>query len=170
VLLAYYKSAELDVSIRPAGIGAAPIGARVSLLGLEHYVAGGGTDGAPLTIPDVDGLQVLTFTAYYSRSVLDVSIHRPRMPAFRARTCVSLEGLPEFFRWCTCASKIYCQGGKLDGFGIEALAALCGVRPTSTGVQDGAFDEFELAGGVDLLGGDATADADADALQRRVVQ
>lgn len=29
--LAHYKSAELDVSIRPAGIGGAPIGARVSM-------------------------------------------------------------------------------------------------------------------------------------------
>lgn len=162
--LAHYRSAELDVRIQPTGIGGAPISARVSMLNIEHYFARGG-DGATLEIPDVEDLHVVMFTAYYSHQELEVSIRRARMPNCRDSARVSLEGLPEFFKWCSRATQIYFDGGKMCGFDADELAVLCGVKPGSIGVQLNAFDGFELAG-VDVL--DVDADADADALQQGI--
>lgn len=163
-LLAHYRSAELDVRIRPAGIGSAPLSARVSMLNLEPYFASG-PEGAILELPDVEGLHVVMFAAYYRHQELEVSIRRARMPSCRSRARISLRGLPEFFRWCSRASQIYFDGGKMCGFDAEELALLCGVRPGPIGVQLHAFDGLELAD-VEVL--DADADADADALQQGV--
>lgn len=164
-LLAHYKSAELDVRIRPAGIGGAPISARVSMRNIEHYFRRG-ADGAIIEILDVEDLHVVTFTAYYSRKLLEVSIRRASLPHFRDSARVSLEGLPEFFSWCSRATQIHFDGGKLCGFDAEELAVLCGVKPGSIGVQLNAFDKLELAD-VDTYV-DADADADADMLQQGI--
>jgi hypothetical protein len=151
VLLAHYTSAELDVSIRPAGIGSVPISARVSLLATEHYFVRG-EDAATLETPDVEGLYVAMFTKCHQ--VLEVSIRRQ---GCRDVVRVSLEGLPEFFRWCRRARQISFDGGKMSGLDAEELAVLCGIRPRPIGVQLNAFDGIDLAG-VDVLDGDAEAD------------
>ncbi len=162
-LLAHYRSAQLDVRIRPAGIGGAPISARVSMLNLEPYFARG-QDGAILELPDVQDLHVVMFCAYYRHQELEVSIRRARMPSCRSSARISLKGLPEFFRWCSRAADIYFKGGKMCGFDAKELAVLCGVRQGPIGVQLHAFDGRQLAGVEVLDAADADADADADAL------
>src|SRR5215510_5991827 len=65
-LTGHYRSAELDISIRPAGIGGVPISARVSMFNIEHYfVRGedGGEDGAIIEIRNVEDLHVVMFRA-----------------------------------------------------------------------------------------------------------
>lgn len=137
---------------------------RVSMLNLEPCFADG-HDGAILEIPDVEDLHVVMFTAYYRHQELEVSIRRARMPSCRDSVRVSLEGLPEFFKWCSRANQIYFDGGKLRGFDAEDLAVLCGVNSGSIGVQlKDALDGLELAG-IDVLDVDADADADVQGIQ-----
>ncbi len=164
MFIAHYESAELDVSIRPAGIGGAPISARVSVLDVEHYFRRARA-GAILELPDVEGLHVVTFGAYSNRGELELSIRRARMPSLDIAR-VPLEGLAEFFTWCSPATRIYFDGGKMCGLDAEELALLCGVTPGSIGVGLNAFDGIELGGGVEIL--DNEADDDADTLQQGI--
>lgn len=162
--LGHYRSGELDVRIRRAGIASAPIYARVSMLDIEQHFAGG-EDGAVLEIDDVEGLHVVMFTMYYSRQELELVIRRKHMPSCRDSARIALDGLAEFFRWCNRAAQIYFNGGKMCGIDAEELAQLCGVKPGSIGVKLNAFEELELPR-IDFV--DAEAEADADARQQRI--
>jgi hypothetical protein len=162
IFLGHYRSGELDVRIRRAGIGSASIYARVSMLDIEQHFAGG-EEGAVLEIDDVEGQHVVTFTAYYSRQELELVIRRKYMPLCRESARIALDGLVEFFRWCNRAAQIFSKGGKKCGFDAEELAQLCGVKPESSGLKVNAFEGLELT----RVDG-AEAEADADARQQRM--
>ena len=162
VFVGHYKSATLDITIQPAEIDSIPISARVSMQNITHYFVYRDHD-AILEIQDTENLHRVRFAK--RQCELEVMITTRALRYDLAR--VSLEGFEEFFLWCARATQIHMRSGKVCGLDAEDLALLCGVQPRPIGLQDGAFDGLELVG-VEVLGIDPDAGAEADGLQRGI--
>jgi hypothetical protein len=157
-LTGYYRTGWLDVSVRPAGMGSPPTGARIGLEGLESFLSSG-NDGAITERTSEDGLHVVMFKAHHSAGQLIVTIRRARMPDVRESVIVGLRGLPEFFRWCSRASLIFYEGGRMCGFDAAELAELCGVAHDEVSARL-SLDSYEGGAFVDVSAFDVFAEAD----------